>query len=548
MLSPDGLDLVYVAASDGQVRLYHRLMSQREPTPLEGTEGAGDPFFSPDGEWVGFFVGMGIKKVELSGGQPLTVCSECVRNGSGATWRTNQTIVFGDAGDLYSVPADRGTPTLFARRGPDPDVRYSRPSALPGSPGVLVQLDRRDPGSNAGIGVAIVLPDSVEHLMLVGSGGARPRYSPTGHVIFSFEGALLAVRFDLRTLGVIGQQERLLDGVGPRFSFSSDGTLVYLAGTASSGLLVNEVVSVDLEGNVTPLIDSSNDPNLYWDVRLSPDERRLALSVEAPVLGANQRIWVWDIAGASMDPLTFEGASRYPVWSHDGARIAFSTELADQAIEWKAVDDLSSVPDQLTIGASRPGSFSPDGKFLAYRGADPSGPPRDTDIMIRPMEDGTPPFSLISTPGGETTPRFSPDGDWLTYTSNVTGDWEVYVTPFPEPKPKRVSTNGGWHAVWARDGHSMYYRSGDKMMEVSFEPGSEPGVPDLGVPELLFEGRYDSSQNRARYDIAPGGEGFVMLTVRRSVDAPEQEQASPDKINVVFNWFEALKLQGSTGR
>ena len=547
VLSPDGLDLVYVAESDGQDRLYHRPMSEREAAPLEGTDGARDPFFSPDGEWVGFFVGSGIKKVELSGGQALTVCSECVRSGRGATWRPDQTIVFGDAGHLYSVPADRGTPTLFARRGPDADVRYSRPSALPGSPGVLVQLDDRDPGSDAGIGVAIVLPDSVEHLVLVESGGARPRYSPTGHVIFSLDGALFAVRFDLQLLEAIGQQERLLDGVGPRFSFSSDGTLVYLAGTASSGLEVNEVVWVDLEGNVTPLIDSSNvPPNLYWDVRLSPDARRLALSVQAPVLGASQRIWVWDIARRNLEPITFEGVSRYPVWSHDGSRIAFSTDLADQGIQWKALDEVSgeqqqqltTIPPSSTAQGHRPGSFSPDGRFLAFRGNDPSTPARRSDIMILPMEDGAPPFTFVSTPEREGTPRFSPDGDWLTYTSDATGDWEVYVTPFPELKINRVSTDGGWHAVWAPDGHSMYYRSGDKMMEVSFEPGSEPGVPDLGVPELLFEGRYDSSELRARYDIAPGGEGFVMLTVPRSVDAAEQEQASPDKINVVFNWFE----------
>ena len=291
-----------------------------------------------------------------------------------AKWKRRQTIVFGDAGDLYSVPADRGTPTLFARRGPDADVSYSRPSALPGSPGVLVQLDDRDPGSNAGIGVAIVLPDSIEHLTLVESGGARPRYSPTGHVIFSLEGALFAVRFDLQTLGVIGQQERLLDGVGPRFSFSSDGTLVYLAGTASSGLRVNEVVSVDLEGNVTPLVEI-DEPNWYRDVRLSPAGRRLVLSVQEPVLGSGQRIWVWNIARRELEPFTFEGRSRYPVWSHDGSRIAFSTDLANQAIQWKALDEVSGEQEQLTTippsstpQGHRPGSFSPDGRFLAFRG------------------------------------------------------------------------------------------------------------------------------------------------------------------------------------
>jgi len=537
VLSPDGRDLVYVGTQSGERWLYHRPMGEREATPLEGTEGAFDPFFSADGVWVGFFAGADIKRVELSGGQPITVCGGCVTNANGAAWLANDTIVFGDQRDLYQVPAAGGEPASFGQRDPDAGVRYSRPAALPGSSAVLIQLDDIDPGSSAGIAVATILPDAAAVPIDAGI-GASPHYSPTGHVVFSREGALFAVPFDLQLRQATGPAVRVLDGARPEFRLSRDGTLAYVAGTALSDVLVNEVVSVDLQGNVSPLIDIAAPgygPKQYWDVRLSPDQQRLALSAQEP--GGSQQIWVYDIARRTMDPITSEGVSRYPVWSHDGARIAFSTSLVAQGIVWRAVAGLSGAQEQLTTFPSRPGSFSPDGTVLAFRGSS-GGEGLDRDIMLRPMEGDPTPIPFVATDASESTPRFSPDGHWLTYTSDKTGGPEVYVTSFPQEHSNRVSTAGGWSAVWDLDGRSIYYRSGDRMMRVSFEPGPEPA---LGEPELLFEGRYEGATTRAQYDVAPAGTGFVMLTVRRPMDAAEGGRSSPDRINIVFNWFETLK-------
>jgi len=356
-----------------------------------------------------------------------------------------------------------------------------------------------------------------------------------------------AIPFDLQLLQETGRPELVLEGVRENFSLSGDGTLVYTPTIVLNRDTVNEVVLVDLEGNPTTLIDELN---LYKDVRRSPDGRRLALTVDG--LDGDRQVWIYDVDGDSKDPIGFEGRSRGPLWFLDSARVAFTSSAG---MQWTPADNPNFEPELLTTArgaAHSAGSFSPDGKTLAFHGRNPESllpdslVPRNFDIMILAMEGDGIPEPFIATSDDENSPRFSPDGQWMTYTSRQTGGWHVYITPYPDVAPKRVSPDGGGglHAVWALDGRTIYYRTGthgEMMMSVEIE--TEPELA-LGEPTLLFErGGYDFWPDRAQYDIAPSGDGFVMLTWPHS--APGEIS---DTINVVFDWAKRLKAQVPPGR
>ena len=214
----------------------------------------------------------------------------------------------------------------------------------------------------------------------------------------------------------------------------------------------------------------------------------------------------------------------------------------DNTVQWVAPNDPNHAVEPLTTIQGRPGSFSPDGTVLAFwHNSARTGGDTGRDIMLLPMQGDRTPIPYISTPATEGAVRFSPDGRWLTYSSNWSGQFEVYVTPYrgPSVPPVRfqVSQGGGENAVWAHDGKTIYYRHGDKMMEVAFD--DEPEMR-IGDPALLFEGEYRSADTRPMYDIGPEGEGFLMLTV--------PQESWPNRINVIFNWTELLKEAAAVGR
>ena len=368
--------------------------------------------------------------------------------------------------------------------------------------------------------------------------GSRPKYSVTGHIMFSRQGTLFALPIDPQSWQATGPPEPVVEGVPTNFEMSNEGTIVHLR----KSVLSNDVFLVDFEGNPTRL---TTDTKRYWDVRLAPDQRRVAFAADE-ASGGPQRIWVWDLSRPDFEPqpIHFDGVGRYPAWYFDGTRVAFSQDApdVDNTIQWVAPNDPNQVVEPLTTIQGRPDSFSPDGTVLAFwHGSVRTGGDTDRDIMLLPMQGDRTPIRYIATPAREGAARFSPDGRWLTYTSNITGQFEVYVTPYRglsvPPEKFQVSQGGGENAVWAHDGKTIYYRHGDKMMEVAFD--DEPEMR-IGDPELLFEGEYRGGETRQMYDIGPEGEGFLMLTV------PQEHW--PNSINVILNWFEELKQRVPTGR
>ena len=526
-ISPDGTRIVY-SAND---QLYVRALDEMEPSPLRGAEsGAYSPFFSPDGRWVGFWIAGQLKKVSITGGAPVTLCA--VPSLWGASWTPDDTIVFGSGlGGIQRVSAVGGTPEVLIPI--DAGGRVAGPSILEDGKTVLFTLARRASGSGAQI-VAQSLETGERRVLI--EGGIDARYLPTGHLVYGFEGDLLAVPFDVDRLEVTGDPVPVVEDVrttafggAAQFTFSETGALVYIPGAIREP--ERTLVWVDRGGNATPLAEMRR---AYQRPRFSPDGKRLAVMVGS---GVEADVWLLDTGRGVLTRMTFEGGVRL-IWTPDGTRIVFASVRVAGNFDmfWKPANG-SGAADQLTEGAYRiPDSISPDGKFLLFRQQNAD---TEADIGVTSFEEQSEPEILLGTPFNELHATISPDGRWFAYTSDESGRPEVYVRSFPDLGGKwQVSAEGGGEPVWSRDGKELFYRSGDKMMAARIAT-----EPELAAerPVVLFEGAYELSGGgvTSNYDVAPDGR-FVMI--RSDQDSRSTEQ----QINVVLNWFEELTARVPT--
>ena len=357
--------------------------------------------------------------------------------------------------------------------------------------------------------------------MLV-DGGSDARYVPTGHLVYRVGATLQAVPFDLDTLEVAGGASTVVEEVAPvtrtggaHFAISASGSLVYLSG----GIMNNRLVWVSRQGVSEPL---SAPPAAYGGARISPDEARLAILLEAD-------IWVYDIARGAMSRLTFTADNEYPVWTPDGERIVFGSgrKGADQ-LYWQAADG-SGEADQLTTGEfdRHPDAISPDGSVLVF---DEHDPDNNTDLWVLEMEGDRELRPFLRTEFHERIAKVSPDGRWLAYTSDESGQNEVYVRPFPDGGAKiLVSTGGGGNSVWSRDGRELFYRDRDQLMAVRVDSGDELTV---GAPTLLFESSFAGPFLFNYLDVMANGERFLVV---------ESNMRGRGEVHVVLNWFEELE-------
>jgi eukaryotic-like serine/threonine-protein kinase len=558
-LSPDGTQLVYVATQAGIQQLYLRAMDSREARPMPGTEGAFNPFFSPDGQWVGFFAGGKLEKVSVSGGAAITLDSY----GSlplGASWSSQGIIAFSAKADesLQQVPDAGGTQQPLTRLEKR-EIGHRWPDFLPGGKALLFTAGATtNMWTNAEVGVFSLATSERRSLIREGT---QPRYAPSGHLVYAQGGSLMAVAFDPQRLMSTGAAVPVVEGVlqsavsgAAQYSISATGSLVYVSGGVQSAR--SRLVWVSRNGVEQPLAAPAQ---AYLGPRLSPDGRRIAIAIE----GQETQIWQYDLFRDTLTRFTFEGNSNLvPVWTPDGKRIAFiSNKEGPQNLFWQLADGGGGL-ERLTTSdyTDVPHSWSPDGKLLAFVEVSPitgwdiwvlrmgdsstgSGQAPSAESGQAPSPDSgqgrkTQPF--LRTPFNESVPRFSPDGRWLAYISDESGRFEIYVQPYPGPGGKwQISTEGGTEPAWNPNGRELFYRSGDKMMAVDI--ATQPGFA-AGKPRMLFEGPYEPAPiTNPNYDVSPDGQRFLMLK------PVEQEQAAPTQINVVLNWSEELKRRVPTG-
>jgi len=545
-LSPDGRRLVYLVERSGSTQLYMREMDRFEVTPIAGAEGAGDPFFSPDGQWLGFFAQGKLKKIPITGGAPVTICD--APQSRGGSWGPNDTIVFAPRYNSglwkVSAAASSGPAAPQALTTPDNqkgEISHRWPELLRSGNAVLYTI--KTAGMTSFDEARIVVHSLVtgERRTLV-EGGTGGRYAPShpgsegaGHLVYARANSLWAAPLDPAQLKLTGPAFRILDGIAvhtgtgvPYFAFSGDGSLVYVPDVKP---VLFSLAWLDRDGTARLL---TAPPKMYLGPRFSPDGKRLALQI----LAANDDIWVYEIERGTLTRLTFaNGNSQSAVWSPDGKRLAFASERPGRPANlfWKAADG-SGAEEQLTESEFQqvPGAWSSDGRLLVFTQHHPT---TGFDIWLLPLEGKRAPRPLLNNPFNEFQPKFSPDGRWLAYVSDETGRSEVYLRAFPEAAGKsQVSTDGGEEPMWARSGRELFYSNGDKMMAVAVE--TSPAL-SAGRPRVLFTGRYKLSGSGTSYDVAPDGRGFVM--VKQS-----SEQSAPLQIHVVLNWMEELRRRASS--
>jgi serine/threonine-protein kinase len=519
-LSPDGTHLAYVISHgvDG-LRLYVQALDEFEPRLIAGADTPQRPFFSPDSQWLGFSDSGKLKRVAVSGGAPQTICDTPAVGG--ATWATDDTIVFSPhlRSGLFRVPAGGGTPQVMTSLRPG-EKSHRLPQVLPGGKSVLFTIIPSNIRSFDDAQIAVASVDSGQ-MKVLRERGTNPRFVPTGHLLYLRGLSLIAAPFDPRREEVIGRSVAVLDGVSSVLDGGSvlaavddHGLLAYLRGTVFGS--DNRLVWVDRQGRIEPLIDTLG---AYSGVSLSPDGQTLAIDIMA----ANDQIWLYNLARRTMTELTYDWDNEFPIWAPDGKRVAFESDRAGPFnFYWQNRDGSGSI-ERLTVSPRRQGggSWLPDGKGFAYVD---SSPRTDWDIWLLSLASGRPTRPLIEAPFNQWFATFSPDGRWLAYVSDETGQSEVFVQPYPSLDAKwHISSGGGTHPKWGK--HELYYRTGRQFMAVPFR--TEPTfVPES--PQLLFSGEFADG-----YDVAPDGR-FIMIQVAPDV-SPARE------ITLVHNWTEELK-------
>jgi serine/threonine-protein kinase len=523
-LSPNGAHMVYVAKRRGVEQLQLRTMDRLQSRALMGTEGARAPFFSPDGQWVGFFADGKLKKISVTGGASQIVCDAPGGRALGGSWAPNNVIFFASGGlsGLWQVSATGGTPHAFTTFQ-DGEISHRWPQVLPGGQAVLF-TSRTGPGSDERQ-VQVQRVSSGERRML--AQGESGYYIPTGHLVYVqiTTGTLVAVPFDLTrlqvgaTAPVAAAEGILVGGEGAHYTWSGNGLLAYVAGRAEFD--DRTLVWVNRHGKAEP----ANAPRRPYQIpRISPDGLQVAVVTSGPKFD----IWVHTLARGDANKLITDGSSQFPIWTPDGRRLTYrATRAGTRNLFWSVADG-GGTEERLTSAGDLPGSWSPDGQVLLF-----TEQTETRDILALKLSDrSTQPF--LRTRFSEGAPRFSPDGRWVAYLSDESGRLESYVRPYPGPGRKwQISTDGATEPLWNPNGRELFYRNGNKVMVVDI--ATDP-VFTVGKPALLFTGDYlHSSTGDPNYDVSRDGQRFLM------VQPSARENATPTQIIVVLNWHEELK-------
>ena len=516
--APDGRRVAFIGIDGGERRIYVRSLDHFEAARLRGTEQAQSLFFAPDGGAIGFMTAdRTVKKVSLSDGL-ITVIAHNADQYSGATWGPDGRITYTTDGRLAQTPSSGGPVTpltnLDASRH---ELFHMWPVALPASKGFLFRSVVGDEVKTSQI-EALSTATGQRHVLVA---GLFPMYSPSGHLIFCRDHDLLAAPFDVQRLALTGPAVRIVSDVGvdfngaPLASLSPTGSLVYAPG----GTGTSSLVWVSRDGVEQRVTDSTR---RYQSPRLAPNGR--AISVQ---MGGN--LWIHDTVRNTFARATPEETigTGFTTWAPDGKHLAFRSREGMRWLEVEGGGRSQPIRGSSSVG-DIPNSISPDGKTVVFtrQDAETSG-----DIYTVSLNDGSPPRPVVKTPAYEGGAQFSPDGRWLAYASNDSGQFQVYLRPYPGPERRvPVSTLGGSFPLWRRDGKELFYRNANKMMGVDVSVSA--AELSLSTPRVLFDQRYTfETSTIANYDISLDGKRFLMV----------KDEFGAGRLNIILNWFEELK-------
>jgi serine/threonine-protein kinase len=541
-ISPDSHFLVY-RADPGLGLLAVRPIDQLDAQPIAGITNARQPFFSADGQWIGFFDGAGLKKAPVSGGPAVTIWPAYVVP-RGASWGDDNTIVFATSDTstgLMVVAPSGGNPAVLTRPDATKGERsHCRPSVLPGGRGILFTILPVNPTEPPRIAV---LDLKTRQYRVIVRGGSQAEYLSTGHLLYAAAGALHAVRFDVARLETVGEPVPVADDVSTgsagaaNYAVSITGTLAYVP--ASSTRRPRRIVWVDRKGQEATI---GAPGRLYTEPRLSPDGKRVAVSIR----DQEQDVWILDLAHEILNRLTFDPAlDSHPVWTPDGRRVVFASQRAGPFNLFVASADGTGVTERLTTSEDIqiPSFVVPDGTGIV---GSVTAPKTNGDVVLFPFNAGSARAMapLVRTNAIEFNPEISPDGRYMAYQSNESGREAIYVRPFPDVDKGRweVSAAGGTRPVWARNGRELFYVDlADTMISVPVQTSGGKFV--AGRPVKLFETGSGASLTSTRdFDVAPDGERFLMIKENVA------RNTRPPGMVVVEHWFELLNARLPRGR
>jgi serine/threonine-protein kinase len=550
-ISPDGRRLVFVARGQGgKEQLATRLLDQSNATPLPETENATDPFFSPDGLWVGFYADGKLKKASIQGGAAVTLCDAPALRG--ASWGEDGSIIAtlssSTGTGLVRVPDSGGVPQPLTNPADRSEASNRMPQILPGG-GAVLFTGSGTAGSYEESNIE-VLSLKTGQVKTVLKGGYFGRYLPisdrAGELVYVHQGTLFGVPFNTDRMETRGRPVPLLEDVagdpataGGQFDFSRDGTFVYLSGKSSSPSW--QLVWLDSSGKKEPLLALNG---TSYTFRLSPDGKRLAFSDRLT------NIMTYDLRRETLTKLTFANSNYEPVWTPDGEHLVFlSASASGFVLQWVRSDGAGE-PQKLLESKFelRPYSFSPDGNRLAFAQSNAGG---RLDIWTLPLDlsdrehpKAGKPELFLSTMFDGYEPAFSPDGRWIAYRSTSGGSSELFVQPFPGPGGKWF-IGAGRHPVWSKHGKELFYYSDPdrRIMVASYSVKGDSFAPDkprVWSPTQILE----PNGIFWNMDLAPDG--------KRIVAAPRPDTAALQKgsvhVTVMLNFFDELRRRTLAGQ
>ena len=537
-ISPDGRRIAYLATvGGGSVRMFVRELDQPRAIEIAGTEGAANPSFSPDGQWVLFFDVNRLKKVSVTGGAPVPLMEAAIF--AGATWPDDRTLLVGSGirQGLLRASADGGAPTqILAPSGTE--TFYATPSMLPGGTDALIAVYSTPPNADTAFIDVVSLKDRSRKT--VARGGTAARYVSSGHLLYSNRNTVFAMPFDVATREPRGAAVPVLTDVAydpaagiPQMDISRDGTVVYRR-NVSREAGASTLAWFDAAGNRQALRPRA--ARYASTPRVSPDGKKIATTVRD---GASQDVWIYDIERDSMTRLTF-GTQTFvsAIWTPDGRYIVSGS--IGNGLFWIRADG-GGQPQQLvaTKSISFPHSISSDGKRLAYY--EVSGTPQIWTVSLEQREGvkAGVPERYMMTQSADSTAAFSPDGRWLAYESNESGRPEIYVRPFPTTGTGgkwQVSNNGGTWPIWPAKGRDILYRSGNQVMAAAYTATAASFSNEK--PRVLAT----TPGAAPGFDVTPDGRLLMMM--------PTLAEGAPNEHTVMFvqNFFDELRRRVPVGK